>query len=101
MLQSDELAYLKDMMTEIARKEIQDALNYDKYVEEHTPTPTTNKIDDYFIRNINDDMTCWDILNWYRNLYFKENSNTERGRMAWVIDDCFEELNKIGFFKNR
>ena len=31
----------------------------------------------------------WQILNWYRNLYYKEASNTERGIMAMAINDLF------------
>lgn len=30
-----------------------------------------------------------EILNWYRNLYYKEPSNTERGIMANAIGDLF------------
>ena len=32
-----------------------------------------------------------EILNWYRNLYYTENSNTERGIMARAINDLFME----------
>lgn len=30
-----------------------------------------------------------EILNWYRNLYYKEESNTERRLMAEAINDLF------------
>ena len=30
-----------------------------------------------------------EILNWYRNLYYREPSNTERGIMADAINDLF------------
>lgn len=30
-----------------------------------------------------------EILNWYRNLYYKENDNTEHGIMARAINDLF------------
>ena len=30
-----------------------------------------------------------EILNWYRNLYYKEGLNTERGVMALAIDSLF------------
>lgn len=33
-----------------------------------------------------------DILNWYRNLYYKEGNNTERGIMANVINNLFMEM---------
>ena len=33
-----------------------------------------------------------DILNWYRNLYYKEGNNTERGIIAHVINNIFMEM---------
>lgn len=30
-----------------------------------------------------------EILNWYRNLYYKEDSGTERSIMAYAINDLF------------
>ena len=33
-----------------------------------------------------------EILNWYRNLYYTEGSNTERGIMANAIGDLFMSL---------
>lgn len=35
-----------------------------------------------------------DILNWYRNLYYKEADGTERNIMAWTIDRLFSEYGK-------
>lgn len=37
-----------------------------------------------------------DILNWYRNLYYKEGNNTERGIMANVINNLFMEMQAKG-----
>lgn len=34
-----------------------------------------------------------DILNWYRNLYYKEGITTERGLMAITINDLFMKYN--------
>ena len=47
--------------------------------------------ENYFVRevreyNITDPL---EILNWYRNLYYTENNNTERGIMARAINDLF------------
>ena len=39
--------------------------------------------------NLTDHM---EILNWYRNLYYKEGNNTERGIMANAINDLFMSL---------
>lgn len=40
-----------------------------------------------------------DVLNWYRNLYYKEGKDTEQGLMAMTINDLFmkykKELNLI------
>lgn len=38
-----------------------------------------------------------DVLNWYRNLYYKEDKNTERGKIAWAINGLFMELKEKGF----
>ena len=35
-----------------------------------------------------------EILNWYRNLYYKEPSNTEQGIMANAINDLFMRYRK-------
>ena len=47
--------------------------------------------ENYFVEevkafNITDPL---EILNWYRNLYYTENNNTERGIMARAINDLF------------
>ena len=36
-----------------------------------------------------------EILNWYRNLYYKEPSNTERGIIANAINDLFVRYRKV------
>ena len=53
--------------------------------------------DRYFVEevkkyNITDPL---EILNWYRNLYCKENGNTERGIMAIAINDLFMTYNDL------
>lgn len=37
-----------------------------------------------------------EILNWYRNLYYKELPNTEREKMARAINDVFMTLKNMG-----
>lgn len=45
--------------------------------------------------------SCWDILNWYRNLYHKENDNTERGIVARAINEALvEHHSKLNKEKN-
>ena len=36
-----------------------------------------------------------EILNWYRNLYYKEPSNTERGITANAINDLFMKYRSV------
>lgn len=48
-----------------------------------------------FVREVyKHNMKPLDILNWYRNLYYQEGNNTERGVMAMAINDLFMEMNK-------
>ena len=47
--------------------------------------------DKFFVEEVkNHNMTDpLEILNWYRNLYYKEGNNTEHGIMAEAINDVF------------
>ncbi len=36
-----------------------------------------------------------EILNWYRNLYYREPVNTERGIMADAINDLFMKYRDV------
>lgn len=47
--------------------------------------------DNYFVEQVKEfNMTDpLEILNWYRNLNYKESSDTERGIMARAINDLF------------
>lgn len=48
-----------------------------------------------FVREVyKQNMKPLDILNWYRNLYYKEGNDTERGVMAMAINDLFMSMNK-------
>lgn len=51
---------------------------------------------DFVEEVIEDNMTDpLEILNWYRNLYYTEPSNTERGIMANAINDLFMKYRKV------
>ena len=51
--------------------------------------------DKYFVEQvIKHNMDTLAILNWYRNLYYTESSNTERGIMARAINDLFIRYKK-------
>ena len=50
----------------------------------------------YFVEEVrNHNMTPIEILNWYRNFYYKEDNDTEQGIMAKAINDvfmCFKDM---------
>ena len=49
-----------------------------------------NNFNNNFVREVLEhQMTSKEILNWYRNLYHAENSNTEHGIVAMAINDMF------------
>lgn len=39
----------------------------------------------------------FEILNWYRNLYYKEGNHTEHGIVAEAINDLFMSLKDGGY----
>lgn len=50
-----------------------------------------DKLEKYFVEGIKENNITdpLEILNWYRNLYYKENDDTERGIIARAINDLF------------
>ena len=55
------------------------------------------KLEEYFVEevkicNIVDPL---EILNWYRNLYYKESDSTEHGIMARAINDLFMKYKDV------
>lgn len=102
MLQPEDKVYIEEMINRAIAKLLESKSTHDYVVnvEKSTVTPTAKK-DTYFVDNIKPSMSCWDILNWYRNLYYKESKDSEQGTMAWAIDDCFKQLQEIGFFDER
>lgn len=73
---------------------------YGKHIEEKQSFPYNYDpydLEKWFIDGIDklkNPNSSLDILNWYRNLYYKFNKNTERGRVAWAINDLFMLLKK-------
>ena len=55
----------------------------------------TVKKDEYFIETTQDIKDPVEILNWYRNLYYAENENTERGIIARAINDILPEYIRL------
>lgn len=54
------------------------------------------ELNDYFVEGCDELNGCMDILNWYRNLYHLEESNTEHGIMARAINDMFMKAKALG-----
>ena len=46
-------------------------------------------LEEYFVEGVEKCHSPEDILNWYRNLYYKENENTERRIVAEAINEFF------------
>lgn len=49
-------------------------------------------LEEYFIEGTEKCCSSEDILNWYRNLHYKENENTERRIVAEAINDYFMKV---------
>lgn len=49
-------------------------------------------LEEYFIEGVKTHDHPEDILNWYRNLYYKENAGTERRIMAEAINYYFVDV---------
>lgn len=71
-----------EQMNEVVKKLIADEL--------------AKKGENYFVREVYKEnmREPLDILNWYRNLYYKEGAATERGLMAMAINDLFMKYKK-------
>lgn len=53
-------------------------------------------LEEYFIEGVEKCDSPEDILNWYRNLYYKESENTERRIVAEAINEIFTKRSKNG-----
>lgn len=51
---------------------------------------------DIFVNGCQSCTSPMEILNQYRNLYYKELKDTERGIMAMVINDIFMKAKQLG-----
>lgn len=58
-------------------------------------------ISKYFVEEVeNNNMTSIEILNWYRNFYYKEEAGTECRIMAEAINDIFMRLTDMGLIND-
>ena len=54
------------------------------------------KASEYFVKGCDKLNGCMNILNWYRNLYYQAEPNTEHGIMAKAINDMFMKAKALG-----
>lgn len=54
------------------------------------------KLNEYFVKGCDKLDGCMSILNWYRNLYYKAEPDTEHGIMARAINDMFMKAKELG-----
>ena len=72
-------------------------INEKSNVKECKTSSNESNLDEHFIKGVYKIVNAGgtlniDILNWYRNLYHKEEPNTERGIMTTVINNILTEL---------
>ena len=49
----------------------------------------------YFVENCKNIKGCMNILNFYRNLYYQDELNTEHGIMARAINETFMKFKEL------
>ena len=49
----------------------------------------------YFVEKCKNIKGCMNILNWYRNLYYQDEPDTEHGMMARAINETFMKLKEL------
>lgn len=54
-----------------------------------------NNREKYFVGNCKNIKGCMNILNFYRNLYYQDEPNTEHGIMARAINETFMKLKEL------
>ena len=50
----------------------------------------------HFVEECKNIKGCMNILNWYRNLYYKAEPDTEHGIIARAINDMFMKAKELG-----
>lgn len=55
-----------------------------------------NSREKYFAENCENIKGCMNILNFYRNLYYQDEPNTEHGIMARTINEMFMKAKQRG-----
>ena len=63
-----------------------------KYYSDNAPVRYIPSDFKTFIEGVKPEDDYFKILNWYRNLNYKEGNNTERGIMANAINELFMDL---------
>lgn len=67
----------------------------EKQIQKLVAEELSVKGENNFVREVyKHNMKSLDILNWYRNLHYKEGNDTERGVMAMAINELFIKMSK-------
>ena len=53
------------------------------------------EVSEYFVKGCEKQDGFMDILNWYRNLYYQAEPDTEHGIMARAINDMFMKAKEL------
>ena len=53
------------------------------------------EVSEYFVKGCEKQDGFMDILNWYRNLYYRAEPDTEHGIMARAINDMFMKAKEL------
>ena len=64
-------------------------LTEDDIEEREDKSMSKDFLEEYFVKGAKECSSPEDILNWYRNLYYKEEQNTERRIVAEAINEFF------------
>lgn len=70
-------------------KELIPVISEDNLEEREDTSMAKDFLEEHFVKGANECDSPEDILNWYRNLYYKENDNSERRIIAEAINDFF------------
>ena len=63
------------------------------YIDEREDKPMSKDfLEEHFVKDAENCHSSEDILNWYRNLYYKEDQHTERRIMAEAINNYFMKI---------
>lgn len=81
--------YVKPNASIAANNELIPVLTEDDIEEREDKSMSKDFLEEHFVKGAEECSSPEDILNWYRNLYYKEDKNTERRIVAEAINEFF------------